>query len=59
MSKVIGLQMSEQHRRVSWIQMLVNKAKYEHFRRSSDSWDQRVAERSKDRFQAHLEAYVG
>jgi hypothetical protein len=58
MTRVIGLQMSEEHRKVSWLQMLVNKAKYEHFRKSSDSWDLRVANRSKDRFRAHLEAYV-
>lgn len=59
MTKVIGLQMSEQHRRVSWLQMLINKAKYNHFRGSSDTWDRRVANRSKDKFRAHLEAYVG
>lgn len=58
MSKVIGLQLSEEDRKIAWNAMLVNKAKYEYFRRSTDSWDLKVADRSRNYFQAHMDAYV-
>ena len=59
MTKVIGLQESQELRTRRWNDLLESKRSYQTFRNSSDEQEQQIAAIDKDYYNRTLTMYVG